>query len=169
MHQKLNVRDLMDLDIRPFQLGDAPHILNIDLKCSEFPFDIEDWQMIKSYFPHWEILMAVIRKQPCAFIMYDYDSENRVGNLHKFAALPYALKAGVIGYLIDVISNTALLRGFTHLELIVPSNSCRGGNDTYDRSSLLLRNNFKCTKIITEAFEAYGEADDGFVFRKTIM
>ncbi len=160
---------IMDLDVRIYQAGDAAHLLNIDLKGSEIPLTITDWQLIQKDFPHWKVLLASIEDEPCAFVLMSIETDKEVARVHKLAALRYALPMGIIGMLLGTVQHKGMLEGVKTVEVVVPSHECRGRDDPYDRSHLLNSLGFKCTKITEGVFNAYGETAAAYSFSKTLV
>lgn len=160
---------MLDLDVRPYGAGDAPHLLNIDLKGNEHQFSVRDWQLLNRSFPNWKILMACHGGTPEAFVVYDIDSFERVASIHKLAALCHARTIGLENVLLEVIHYDGRVKGITYVDYIVSSTECRGKDDPYDQSELLLRSGYRCVETIKDAFEAYGEEVDGYLFRKPLF
>lgn len=163
MHQ-----DLLEFDIRPQEAGDSFHLLNIDRKGSEIPFEVTDWQLVQRDFPAWQIKVATVRETPCAFVLYELDTMNGVASIHKLAALPFARTIGIPNFFVDIVRHLAVIKGFTHIETILPTYECRGKNDPYDVSAWLLSVGFVWKETLTEVFEAYGKVVDAYVFHKPV-
>ena len=156
----------LNLDVRPMQQGDSHHLLNIDLKASEFPFDFDDWQTLARFFPEWKIAVATLDDTPVAFAIYEIDEEEKVVRVHKIAALPNARRIGVDSTLLSAIEYTAVTQGMSAVEIPVPASSCRGKDDPYDVSVWLNRNKYRCVRTEAGLYEAYGDDEDGYIFQK---
>ena len=159
---------IMDLDVRAYKAGDSAHLLSIDLKGSEIPFTVTDWQLIQRDFPHWTVLFAIVGGKPCGFALFSLDTEKGVARVHKLAALPYARSIGAMSMLLSTVQSKGIVAGMQYVEVVVPSHECRGKDDPYDRSHTLNNLGFKCVNITEGVFNAYGELAEAYCFRKPI-
>ena len=159
---------IMDLDVRAYKAGDSAHLLNIDLKGSEIPFTITDWQLIQRDFPHWTILLAIIEGKPCGFALFSFDTDKGVARVHKLAALSYAHSMGVIGMLLNSVQYKGLVAGVNIVEVVVPSHECLGKDDPYDRSYMLNNLGFRCVRVTEGVFNAYGDPVEAYCFSRPI-
>ncbi len=159
---------IMDLDVRAYKAGDSAHLLSIDLKGSEIPFTITDWQLIQRDFPHWKVLLAIVDAKPCGFALFSLDTDKGVARVHKLAALSYARSMEVVGMLLDTVQYQGMVEDIKDVEVVVPSHECRGKDDPYDKSYMLNSLGFKCVKITEGVFNAYGELAEAYCFRKPI-
>lgn len=157
-----------DIELRGPQTGDSHHLLNIDSKTNEFPWDTEDWQIARMYFPHWKVYIGTVCREPAAFALASSDKEKDVCEIHRIAALPDAKVKGLDAMILDTIEYDAFIAGVGYLQIVLPETSCRGGDDPYDMSRWLNRMGFHCDEVKEESFEAYGNVYQEFVFRKSI-
>lgn len=157
----------LTLDIRPMSVGDSHHLLNIDLKVSEFPWDVEDWQLLQKFFPDWEISVATINKTPVGFSVVELSADDDLCRIHKFAVLLRARRIGVHLSLMNVIEYRTFTRSLGTIEYVASECCCRPG-DPYDVSEWLLRENFRCQDTEADMFEGYGKNYDAYLFRKIV-
>ena len=77
------MKQKLALDFRPMSAGDSHHLLDIDLKVSEFPWDVEDWQLLQKFFPDWEISVATLNKTPVGFSVVELSADDDLCRLYK--------------------------------------------------------------------------------------
>lgn len=160
--------DRKDLDIRPMKEGDSHHLINVDLKTSEFPFGFQDWQLLAHYFPEWKIMVACLDETPVGFAIVEMDKEDRTVRIHKLVAMADARKLGVDNAILHTIEYEATISGYQKVQLPTPTSSCRGPGDPYDISEWLKKNKYVCVGTEESMFEAYGENMDGYIFEKNL-
>lgn len=156
------------IGLRPMQLGDSPHLLNIDLKSSEFPWEVADWELLNNYFKHWRVLIALFNNTPAAFSVFELDSDEDSLHIHKLEALPIGKRVGLQFLMLDAIEHDGRCAALGVMDFIVPVSSCRGPGDPYDISEWVSRAGFKCQREEPSMFEGYGKEIAGYVFQKTI-
>lgn len=161
--------DRKTLDIRAMKEGDSHHLVNIDVKSSEFPFEFEDWQLLAHYFPEWRIMVSCLDETPVGFAIVELDKDELVMRIHKIVALPEAKRIGVDTTMLCHIEYEAQISGFAKIQLPVPSLACRGPGDPYDISEWLKNNQYRCVGTEEEIFEAYGEKIDAYIFEKNCL
>jgi hypothetical protein len=155
------------LDLRPMSVGDSHHLLNIDLKVSEFPWDVEDWQLLQKFFPDWEISVATLNSTPVGFSVVELSADDDLCRIHKFAVLRRAQRIGVDNSLLNLIEYRTSIKSLGTLEYVASESACRPG-DPYDVSQWLIWHGFTCEATEPEMFEGYGKDYDAYLFRKTI-
>lgn len=160
----------MNLDIRPMKDGDSHHLINIDLKSSEFPFQFEDWQLLAHYFPDWKIMVGCLDETPVSFAIVEFEHDDEmVVRIHRIVAMPEGKKFGVHNAILYTIEYEATIAGFAKIQIPVPTSSCRGPEDPYDMSEWLKENKYRCVEIEEDMFEAYGETIEGYIFEKSCL
>ena len=154
------------LKIRPLNKTDSHHLLNLDLKTSEYPWSSDDWELMDKFFPEWEVSIATVDGVPKGFSVTELDIKRNIQRIHKLVVIkPYpTLKT----LLLERIEYRAFVHSVSTIEFILSETECRGKDDPYDRSTWLKRQGFRCEGIHKDTFEAYGNVFDGFVFRKLI-
>lgn len=154
------------LNLRPLLAGDSHHLLNLDNKVSEFPWDVEDWQLLQKFFPEWEVSVVTLNETPKGFSVIELSADEGVCRIHKLVAQPNGV--GLLNVLMDRIEYRAFIKQLDVIELIVSETECRGGDDPYDKTKWMRQQGFKCEDIQTGLFEAYGNQYDGYVFHKSL-
>ncbi len=158
--------DLMiGYSIRPFgEVQDSAHVMNIDQKSTEYPYDFQDWQSL-NMIPDWYGFICTHKETPCGFVLYELLDCLRI---HRLAVLPEYRRHGVGITLLHLAEENARLKQVKLFEFPVPETSCRGGNDPYDMSKWLNLQNYRCEEIQEAMFNGYGKDIDGYIFRKRI-
>lgn len=159
----------MNLDIRPMTGGDCHHLVNIDLKSSEFPFNFNDWHTMSKYFPDWKIVIGTLNKTPSAFAVFESDLDERVNVIHKFATLPIGRRLGVDTAILNSIEYETFISGFKAVHFWLSEFECQGGEDPYDMSNWLKRRGYKCTNTEPDMYYQYGRPADCYIFEKQCL
>lgn len=144
------------------EVQDCTHLMNIDRKSTEFPYDFEDWQQL-NLMSDWFAFLTTYKNTPCGFVIYELSTCLRV---HRLAVLPEFRHQGVGVTLLSIAETNAGNRKL--YEIPVPETSCRGGDDPYDVSKWLSLRGYKCEETVEGMFFGYGKDIDGFIFRKKI-
>lgn len=137
--------------------GDSHLLVSLDRKFSEFPYDIQDWQLIRNFFQDWWVDILMDGDEIVGFVITEFSE--KVGLvIHRMA--------GDLDAALERVEERAREGMITVLQYEVPECCCRGAGDPYDVSAWLLSNGFRCEDTKKEEFEAYGNLVDVYVFRK---
>jgi GNAT superfamily N-acetyltransferase len=147
----------MKASIRPATARDINYLMDIDLKCYEYPLDYSAWRVYITS-PDIELLVATIEAAPIGFIVF---TKTEILRLAVKAAYR---KEGTGSRLINNALDSARQAGGDKLDIIVPETSCLPGHPD-DVSAFLMGNNFVAKPPIIEGiFEMYGRPVDGYCF-----
>lgn len=154
------------LDIRGVKDGDLHHLINIDRKGSEFPWDVEDWRIANIHFPEWRIIIATLDDEPVALALYEFNEKVDECVIQKLVAIPEA--KWVLSMLLDKIEYGTYVQQLGAISFLISELECRGSFDPYDKSQWLKEHGFKWSLTHPNIYDAYGQRYDGYVFKKVI-
>lgn len=162
MHQRIP----RDFDIRRMREGDSHHLVNIDLKTSEFPYDFEDWQLLGNYFQDWHIWVATDSQKPVAFAVVEIDENEHIARMHRIACLPEGKTIGIHNLLLMTLEGNYCQQKLKGIEMPVPHTMCMADNDPYNVSVWLKSHGYKCIRTVPDMFDGYGKDIEGYIFFK---
>jgi hypothetical protein len=153
------------LDLRPMKAGDSNHLLSIDRKSSEFPWEVEDWQLIQQYFPGWEVSVATLNGTPKGFSVIELSDEKDACYIQKLVAL--GNDDDLRQLLLARITFRTLVKGFSSILYSTCELNCCPG-DPYDESVWLQSQGFTYNATEVGEYSAYGRDYDGYIFSKKV-
>jgi hypothetical protein len=139
---------------------DAIYLLDIDLKGSEIPLGIEEWQIIAN-LSNWVIFVADWMGEPTGFIVFD--STPQAVEVHKLSCKPIERSSTILETLLGVAEAEARVTGSNLVRCLVPECSCGGA---YDVADWLNSMGYLATKVEPDMFWFYGRNYDTFHFEK---
>ena len=151
------IRDMGPLDIH--------YLMALDIKHSEVPWGTKEWQFIAAYFAEWSISVLVVEDTPVAYVVWEYDTEERLVRVHRFVCPPEKLFMDLLSFEMELEAEELLTNC---IEFLVPEYRSKGKNDPYDCSQWLLSKGYRCEEVERSMFIAYGKDHDCFVFRKKV-
>ena len=150
----LQLQMTMKPEVRSPTLHDLNRIVDIDLKCFEFGYTVSQWRglIIQT---NSLMLVVEIQQEPVGFVLF---SES--GEIFKIAVKPKYQKQGLGTLLLTHTVVNRVKMGCNKLTFVLPET-------LYKLSSWLLRNKFKCVKLLRDQVAWCGKMEDGFLFEYT--
>jgi len=152
--------------IRVCRATDINELANMDNKCYEYPYTLEDWQALapaagKKDHPRAVLIEAMRRN--VGFMLWQYLSEE-TAQLIKLGILPSFRRNGLGQLLMESFVSTCIRENMKTATITVPEiNCCPGEPD--DCSVFLNKMGFTTTGVIVPNFAyMYGEQVEGFQF-----
>lgn len=159
----------MIFSIRKATREDLQYVMDIDLKCYEYPWSSDFWHDAASYetvvgtFYGTPVGMAVFANGPVICPTFCHDVPEGVFTLLKLAVKERFRRRGLGRMLLNYIKGVAWTAKSETLISIVPESICLPGSK-YDASVWLNRMDFEARNIIPACFTNCGEAEDGYLF-----
>lgn len=149
--------------LRPALGNDVNFLIDIDLKCYDYPWSVDEWRLL-ALNPACSVTLATINMEPVGFVAWGKVIAKKEAEILRLAVKPAYRNSGVGSLLLGSIEIEANEYGMQKIVLIVPEIHCFP-NHRNDVSQWLLTRGYKATKpILKNHFDMYGSKVDGFKF-----
>jgi GNAT superfamily N-acetyltransferase len=154
----------MQTEIRATTKKDIHYLLDIDLKCFEFPWTIDEW---KTLGERCLGTIATVNRTPIGFVLFRSDDDGDM-EIVKIAIKPGYRRHGIASRLLDNCVRFARETRTHCLHLVIPERLVYP--DTPDEiSGWLCHVQFQPTvPLLRDRFEYYGRLEDGIRFTLTV-
>lgn len=153
------------IHVREMTGYDMQTVVDIDLKCCEFPWSLEEWRAAQQEF---KVFLVTSFGEAVGFAVFsgEKDEDGNAGVWLRRAAVKPAMRGRGCGKLL-VNRTMQYAREIKALEIraLIPESHCY---DQRSAGSWLLACGFKASKVFRNQFEHYGALEDGIMFNLTL-
>lgn len=150
------------IKVRPISEGDLVYLMDIDLKASDYPYELDDWKLIGSV-SNLECFIGTSQDTPVGFVLYERNDTRTI--IHKLCVKPYYTEQGIGGKLITVVHNVAQMRDHDCIDLPIPENYCL---DNLWLPTWLNKLGYLAKEIQNDFYSLTGEKIPAYIFRRMI-
>lgn len=159
----------MILSLRCATGDDCQHLIDIDLKCFEFPWNADFWGWAGA---NYSIFVVTHYDQPVGFACYCIcDSgycRSRVMVLNKVAVKSAYRGHGIGNMLVEAVQRMALSADLMLMETIIPESLCRPGEPD-DVTGFFQKLGYRAVApLVRDCFEYCGGLEDGIRFIRNL-
>lgn len=140
---------------RTFRRDDLQYVRDIDLKTSDTPWEIEQWDAAGDRGD--VCIVGTLFGTPVAFAVASQD-----GRIHKLAVRDSHRRKGFGNLLLYALREWAEGSGLTELTVCVPETECHPGHPG-DRCGFFLKEGFLGLAVERDVRNVYGRVEDGMV------
>ena len=153
------------IHVRGCRLSDANELVDIDIKCFEDAWPVDEWNRI-GHNAEYAISVATMYGTVIGFGVFRYDEDANDVVIEKLAVKPHYRRKGASLHLLDGGVDYAKTKAAKSLTIIVPESQIYPvGNEPSNMGGWLTGCGFKATKpFLKRHFEAYGHYEDGVKF-----
>ena len=150
------------IHVRGCRLSDANEMVDIDIKCFEDAWPVDEWNRI-GHNAEYAISVATMFGTVVGFGVFRYDEESNDVVIEKLAVKPSYRRKGASLHLLAGGVDYGKTKAAKALTIIVPESTIYPGPASI--GGWLTAVGFKATKpFLKRRFEAYGHYEDGVKF-----
>lgn len=160
----------MIFSIREARQEDTHYVMDVDIKCFEYPWPAEFWGDASEFY---KIVVGTYYGTPVAMAVYAvgsvicptfcYEAPDNVFTILKLAVKKDYRRRGLGRLLANHVKGMAYAAKSDCVLSIVPESICLPGSER-DASVWLRKMGFEAKHVIPDCFQNCGESEDGYLF-----